>query len=104
VNRVIVKGEGSAVASVKLRNRCHSELILSYSRARSAIEAEAEFILERPVVLEGMERRSSIRFTGWVEWTQPKPGLEICSMELLAYMYPDGEISVGHRNRACEPS
>ncbi len=44
-----------------------------------------------------------MRFAALGAWMRATNGREECTVELLAYMYRDGEISVTHRAVACEP-
>jgi hypothetical protein len=103
LGRVVVKGQGSVVSSARIHSRCRSELILSPARARAAIRLQADSIAAKPVGLEGLERRSRVRFAALAFWTRSEPGRtsEECTVEMLAYMYPDGEISVTHRPVSC---
>lgn len=61
---------------------------------------EAGRIAGKPAGVEGLERMSRVRFAALAFWTH---GHEECTVELLAYMYPDGQISVTHRPVNCEP-
>lgn len=102
--RVVVRGEGTVVSSARLHVRCRSEPVLSLARAQQAIVAEARSIAGKPVVVEGLERRSPVRFAALATWMRATGEREECTVELLAYMYRDGEISVTHRPVSCEPA
>lgn len=95
-----MRGKGS-VASAELRSTCDTELIFTVARAKEAMRSEAESLAEKPVTLYDLERQGKIRFTGLAEWTRTKQAFEECSVELLAYMYPSGEVTVNHRNLSC---
>lgn len=101
--KVIVKGKGSVVAGAKLQSACSTELIFTVSRARKAMQAEAESVANKPVGIYELEKRGQVRFTALAEWTQTKQVLEECSLELFAYMYPSGEVAASHRNLSCTP-
>ncbi|HVY78513.1 MAG TPA: excalibur calcium-binding domain-containing protein [Solirubrobacterales bacterium] len=102
--RVVVRGEGDVVSSARLHVRCRSEPVLSARRAREAIIAAAGQIAGRPVTVEGLERRGRVRFAALAAWAQTGRGREECTVELHAYMYPDGEVSVTHRAVSCGPA
>jgi hypothetical protein len=100
--KVVVRGKGS-VASAKLQSSCRTKLVLTVSRARKAMQADAELVAKKPVSIYGLEKQDQLRFTGLAEWTQTKQALEECSLELFAHMYPSGEVAVSHRNLTCIP-
>jgi hypothetical protein len=99
---VVVRGKGS-VASANLRSSCDTELIFTMARAKEAMLSEAESLADKPVSLYGLERQGKVRFNAIAEWTQTKKVFEECSVELIAYMYPSGEVTVSHRNLSCIP-
>jgi hypothetical protein len=99
---VIVKGKGS-VASASLRSSCDTEQIFTVARAKEAMRSEAESLAGKPASLYGIERQGKVRFTAIAEWTQTKKVFEECSVELTAYMYSSGEVTVSHQNLSCLP-
>jgi hypothetical protein len=100
---VIVRGEGT-VASAKLRSSCRREPILSFPRAREAMEPEAERLAEKPVKLIGFERQSRITIFAQATWTRSSPAPERCSVEFVASLLASGTVEVQSRFLECLPT
>jgi hypothetical protein len=101
--RVIVRGEGS-LASAKLRPYCRREQILSFERAKAAMEPEAERIAEKPARLTGLRRQSQTVIVGEAAWTRKTTVRERCTVELAAVLLNSGEVEVRSRFFECLPT
>jgi len=100
---VIVRGEGS-LASATLRSRCRQERILSFRRAREAMEPEAERLAEKPVGLSGLQRQSRTVISGEASWTHRTTTRERCAVELAAVLLSSGAVEVRSRYFECLPT
>jgi len=101
--RVVVRGEGS-LASAKLRAHCRRERILSFQRAKEAMEPEAERIAEKTVRLIGLARQSRTVIVGEAIWTRTTSVRERCSVELAAVLLNSGAVEVRSRYLECLPT
>lgn len=100
--RVIVRGEG-IFASAKLRPYCQRDRILSFERAEAEMEAEADYIAEKPAHLFGLRRQSRTVIVGEATWTQKKTVRERCSVELAAVLLNSDVVEVRSRYLECFP-
>jgi len=100
---VVVRGEGS-LASARLRPACRRERVLSFERAREAMEPEAERLAEKPVQLVGLERLSRTAIVGQATWTRTTTLRERCSVDLTAILLSSGEVEVRSRYFECFPA
>lgn len=97
---VIVRDEGS-LASAKLHPSCFRERVLSFERAREAMEPEAEQIAQKPVQVLGLERHSRITIFGQATWTRTTLERERCSVDLVASLLNSGVVEVQSRYFEC---
>lgn len=100
---VIVRGEGGST-SAKLRTSCRRERILSFQRAREAMEPEAERIAEKPAQVAGLQRQSRTVIYGEGFWIRTTTRRERCSVELVAVLLNSGEVEVRSRYPECLPT
>jgi hypothetical protein len=100
---VVVKGEGRA-ASARLRPYCRRERVLSFQRAREAMEPEAERIAGQPAQLRGLQRQSQTAIYGEASWLRTTTKRERCSVELVAVLLNSGEVEVRSRYLECLPA
>jgi Excalibur calcium-binding domain len=100
--RVIVRGEGG-LASARLRHFCRSELILTFQRAREAMEPEAERLAEKPAQVIGLERQSRTVILGQATWTRMATVRERCFVDMTAVLLSSGEVEVRSRSAECSP-
>lgn len=103
VLKVIVRGEGG-LASAKLRSFCRREPILTFQRAREAMEPEAERIAEKPAQVIGLERRSRTVIDGQATWTRTRTVRERCAVDLTAVLLNSGEVEVRSQFFECLPA
>lgn len=99
--KVIVRGSGTVVTSVKLRLACSSRPILSLARAKRAMLAKLRSIAGRPVGLMAIERKSFGEVIGYAEWTQEGQAAEECTADLLAQLSPPAAFSTTARELRC---
>jgi hypothetical protein len=105
--RVAVRGRGHQ-GKARLRHphcRVHRRpQVLSYRRARSALQSDANRIAGKTVALSGIERLGPTAFSAQSEWSQSaangKPRL--CFLELEAALRPSGSIRLRVLARECE--
>jgi Excalibur calcium-binding domain len=95
--RIPVRGQGSDASAGAPKALCHTvkrQRVLSYARAKSAMQADANQIAGKPVPLSGLERLSPSSFSAEAEWNQTgaygKPRL--CYLQLQASLRPSGSI------------
>lgn len=100
--KVIVRGEGG-LASARLRHFCRSERILTFQRAREAMEPEAERLAEKPAQVIGLERQSRTAILGQATWTRTTTVRERCFAEMTAVLLGSGEVEVRSRAAECSP-
>jgi hypothetical protein len=100
---VIVRGQGG-LASARLRSFCQRERILSFQRAREAMEPEAERIAGKPAQVIGLERQSRTAIRGEATWIRTTALRERCSVELTAVLFNSGEVEVRARSFECLPA
>jgi hypothetical protein len=103
VLRVIVRGEGS-LASAKLRSACRRQPVLTFQRAREAMEPEAERIAGKPAQVIGLERRSLTVIDGEAVWVRTRVVRERCTVYLTAVLFSSGEVEVRSRLLECLPT
>jgi hypothetical protein len=85
--KAIVRGEGS-LTSASLSHSCRRKQILSFERARAAMENEGELVARRSVRAVNLERRSDTRIFGQLYWFQgPK---ESCAMDMIVLLLDSG--------------
>jgi hypothetical protein len=101
--RVIVSGEGS-LTSARLRSACRREQILSFQRAKEAMEPEAERIAEKTARLVRLARQSRTVIVGEAIWTRTTTVRERCSVELAAVLLNSGEVEARSRYLECLPA
>jgi hypothetical protein len=105
--RVPVKGEGTSTSARSPKARCESEeeLFLSYSRAKAAMQGEANGIAGPKATVLAIERQSQTRFSGVVEWSKVRgKKTEQCMAEIWAAMLPDRSVEHGLRAVECAPA
>lgn len=88
-------------------HRCDTQVIavLSYARAKRAMQAEANHIAGKRASLE-VARFSPRKFEGWAEWTQPSktPGRsESCMVEMRAELLNSDALLVQAEEATCQP-
>jgi hypothetical protein len=105
--RIAVHGQGSDASAGAPKARCHTlrrQRVLSYARAKSALQADSNQIAGKPVPLSGVERLSPSSFSAEAEWSQTasngKPRL--CYLQLEASLQPSGSIRLRVLARECE--
>jgi hypothetical protein len=103
--RVVVRGEGTRASARIARARCRSRpvAVLSFSRAREAMQKAAEDLAGKRVPVFALSRVSNLVVTGLAEWTQVSPAgaAELCSVELRARQLSSGSLRATTRNLAC---
>lgn len=105
--RVVVRGKGSAASATAPRARCETRqiLVLSYARAKSAMQTEANQIAGKRVLLGVLIRVDATAFNGVAEWSQPpQTGLpkQQCSVALTAELLSSLEVEVSAEAPVCE--
>lgn len=107
--RIVVRGEGGNASARFGSVRCRSRivLVLTYERARRAIQAEANRLAGKRATLLAVTRLDQQAFEALAEWTRVSPATgsrRACSAELLAELARPSPLRVRHRNLACEAS
>lgn len=97
--RIVVRGEGRAASATMQHSRCQIRqlLVLSYIRAKGAMQTEANRIAGKQARLLELVRLDSVTFTSSAEWTRPVPlsgASELCSVELTAELLSTQEVQV----------
>jgi hypothetical protein len=100
---VVVRGEGGSTAA-RLRPSCRRERVLSFQRAREAMEPEAESIAQGPARVVGLQRQSRTAIYGEAFWFRMATKRERCSVELVAILLNSGEVEVRSRYLECLPT
>lgn len=102
--RVAVKGEGHSAAAKAPKARCQTETrpFLTAARARGALQAEASRISSGRASLGRLERRSSVSFSAYAEWSRRQGGgIASCSAEVRVLLLPDGSLETGSSGQEC---
>lgn len=104
--RVVVRGEGNDASAKAPRTRCETRqiLFLSYARAKSAMQTEANRIAGKRTRFGVFIRVNATAFEAVAEWSQPaQPGLsQQCSVGLTAVLLSSREVEVSAEAPVCE--
>jgi Excalibur calcium-binding domain len=102
--RVVVRGKGRAARAKIANSRCRSRLImLTYGRARGALQTTADRIAGKRVTELTLRRLGFSLFVGLGEWTRPSAGgePEDCLVEMTIEQKPSGALQRIIRERLC---
>ncbi len=104
--RIVVRGEGGKASARAPRARCRSErtLVLSYARARAALQAEADRIAGKRAALLFVERLGPLSYGSSAEWSQTSAAgsKQTCSVELTAELLPSRSLRIRAIARECD--
>lgn len=102
--RIAVQGEGSDASAGAPRAHCstNQKLVLSYARAKQALQTNANQIAGKSVPLV-VERRSRVSFAGESEWRQIATNgtPQQCFLQLIVEMRSSGSLGVRVIRREC---
>jgi Excalibur calcium-binding domain len=106
---VVVRGEGNEASAKAPRTRCETRqiLFLSYARARSAMQTEANQIAGKRTRFGVFIRVNATAFEAVAEWSQPAQAdspKQQCSVGLTAELLPSQEVEVNSETTICEAS
>jgi Excalibur calcium-binding domain len=104
--RVAVRGEGGAASASAPRARCRTsrKLVLTYARARRAMQAEADRIAGRRAQLLYVERLGPLSYSASAEWSQASAAgaKQLCATELTAVLSSSNLLRVHGSGWECE--
>ena len=104
--RIAVRGEGSTASAGAPRARCRTarKLVLSYTRARRALQAEADRIAGKHAALLYVERLSPLSYSSSAEWSHASTAgvKQLCTVELRAVLSSSNLLRVHSSGRECE--